>query len=351
MLLICPECKSAVQDNAGGCPECGCPMAFIRDHQPKPATEYSAYTDAGILEAAAAQGDINAMYWLGYCLYYGENEVDEDEDRSKELLTRAAQKGHLQAKTDLQAWFGHVVGSSSLYKPVNDPSAPLKDIFDQFDSMVVFDLETSGLNAEMDQIIEIAAIKVVSQNGRLQIADEVDEMVALPFGQRLSAKITELTGITNEMLRREGKPQEQVCGDFMRLVADENVLMVAYNAQFDMCFLGEFLRKHGHARKFQSLYALDAMTVFKDRREFPHKLADAIEAYRLGDSVENSHRAIDDAKSLLAVLQAMDKERPDLIKYINLFGYNPKYGVNGKPIPGITYKAQPYGNMCRLYES
>ena len=83
------------------------------------------------------------------------------------------------------------------------------------------------------------------------------------------------------------------------------------------------------------------MTIFKDRREFPHKLADAIEAYHLGDSVENSHRAIDDAKSLLAVLQAMDKERPDLIKYINLFGYNPKYGVNGKPIPGITYKAQP----------
>ena len=168
------------------------------------------------------------MYWLGYCLYYGENEVDEDEDRSKELLTRAAQKGHSQAKTDLQAWFGHVVGSSSLYKLANDPSAPLKDIFDQFDSMVVFDLETSGLNAEMDQIIEIAAIKVVSQNGRLQIADEVDEMVALPFGQRLSTKITELTGITNEILRREGKPQEQVCGDFMRLVADENVLMVAY---------------------------------------------------------------------------------------------------------------------------
>ena len=70
MLLICPECKSAVQDNAGGCPECGCPMAFIRDHQPKPATEYSAYTDAGILEAAAAQGDINAMYWLCYFLDY-----------------------------------------------------------------------------------------------------------------------------------------------------------------------------------------------------------------------------------------------------------------------------------------
>ena len=194
-------------------------------------------------------------------------------------------------------------------------------------------------------------IQIISAEFQLQIVDEVDEMVALPFGQRLSAKITELTGITDETLRRAGKPQEQVCRDFMRLVAEENVLMVAYNAQFDMCFLGEFLRKHGHAQKFQSLYALDAMTVFKDRREYPHKLADAIEAYHLGDSVENSHHAIDDAKSLLAVLQAMDKERPDLIKYINLFGYNPKYGINGKPIPGITYKAQPYGNMYRLYEN
>ena len=351
MLLICPECESAVQDNVKYCPGCGCPMAYIKDHQPKPATEYSAYTDPDILEAAATQGNVNAMYWLGYCLYYGENEFDEDENRSKELLSRAAQKGHSQAKADLQAWFGHVGGNSSLYKSVNEPVGPLKDIFDRFDSMVVFDLETSGLNAETEQIIEMAAIKVVSQNGQLQIVDEVDEMVALPFGQRLSAKITELTGITDETLRRAGKPQEQVCRDFMRLVAEENVLMVAYNAQFDMCFLGEFLRKHGHAQKFQSLYALDAMTVFKDRREYPHKLADAIEAYHLGDSVENSHHAIDDAKSLLAVLQAMDKERPDLIKYINLFGYNPKYGINGKPISGITYKAQPYGNMYRLYEN
>lgn len=269
MLLICPECESAVQDNLKCCPECGCPTAYIKDHQPKPAAEYSAYTAPDILEAAAAQGNADAMYWLGYCLYYGENEFGEDEACSKKLLSEAAQKGHSQAKADLQAWFGHMGGNTSLYQSANELIGPLKDIFDWFDSIVVFDLETSGLNAETEQIIEMAAIKVVSQNGQLQIVDEVDEMVALSFGKRLSTKIIELTGITDETLQRAGKPQEQVCRDFMRLVTDENVLMVAYNAQFDMCFLGEFLRKHGQMQKFQSLYALDAMTVLTEQRIKP----------------------------------------------------------------------------------
>ena len=351
MFLICPECKTPMEDNTKFCPKCGCPMAYIKEHQPPPAAGYSAYTDPNILEAAVAQGNADAMYWLGYCLYYGENELEENEDRSKDLLSMAAQRGHAQAKADLHAWFGTPKSSNAANRFASESIGPLRGLFDRFDSIIIFDLETSGLNAETEQIIEMAAIKVVSQNGQLRIVDEVDEMVALPFGQRLSSKITELTGITDETLRRAGKPQEQVCKDFMQLVSDDKVLMVAYNAQFDMCFLGAFLRRHGKAQKFQSLHALDAMTVFKDRREYPHKLADAIEAYHLGDTVTNSHRAIDDTKSLLAVLQAMDEERSDLVNYIDLFGYNPKYGINGSCIPGIRYKAQPYGNVHRLYEN
>jgi hypothetical protein len=49
-------------------------------------------------------------------------------------------------------------------------------------------------------------------------------------------------------------------------------------------------------------------------------------------------------------MQAMDAERDDLGKYINLFGFNPKYGLEGEPIGTITYKPQGYDPGRPLYE-
>ena len=87
------------------------------------------------------------------------------------------------------------------------------------------------------------------------------------------------------------------------------------------------------------------MTVLKDRKEFPHRLNHAVEHY--GIEEVNFHRAIDDTKALYNVVQAMVKERPDLEEYINIFGYNPKYGVSGPVFPFITYKRQ-YFNRCMV---
>ena len=92
---------------------------------------------------------------------------------------------------------------------------------------------------------------------------------------------------------------------------------------------------------------LDALSVFKDRRNPPHKLIDAVEKYEL--KKVNFHRAIDDTKALHAVTLAMKHERNDLKGYINIFGYDPKYGV-GKEFPFITYKRQPYHNRGLLPE-
>ena len=46
----------------------------------------------------------------------------------------------------------------------------------------------------------------------------------------------------------------------------------------------------------------------------------------------------------------MAAERDDLERYVNLFGYHPKYGVSGKPIGSVTYCAQPYEDHPPLYE-
>ena len=63
----------------------------------------------------------------------------------------------------------------------------------------------------------------------------------------------------------------------------------------------------------------------------------------------NSHRAVDDVLATLAVMEEMDRERDDLLSYVNLFGYNPKYGVEGKPIGSVRYKPQPYDPVKPLY--
>ena len=65
----------------------------------------------------------------------------------------------------------------------------------------------------------------------------------------------------------------------------------------------------------------------------------------------NSHRAVDDVLATAAVMEAMEAERSDLERYINLFGYNPKYGLEGKPIGSVTYKPQRYDPPCPLYET
>jgi hypothetical protein len=59
---------------------------------------------------------------------------------------------------------------------------------------------------------------------------------------------------------------------------------------------------------------------------------------------------VDDVLATLEVMKAMELEKPDLERYVNLFGYNPKYGIDGKPIGSVTYRPQPYDPVKPLYE-
>ena len=129
-----------------------------------------------------------------------------------------------------------------------------------------------------------------------------------------------------------------------------NTLLLAYNAQFDLNFLFHFLRPYDRVSVLRLPRFLDALTVYKDRRDYPHKLCNAIEAYALEDSAVNSHRAVDDARATVALLQAMAAEKNDLLRYLDLFGTHPKYGVSGRKISSVTYRTQPYQRTAPLYE-
>ena len=129
-----------------------------------------------------------------------------------------------------------------------------------------------------------------------------------------------------------------------------NTLLLAYNAHFDLSFLFYLLMRSGDATILKGKDKLDLLTVYKDRKPYPHKLCNAIAAYNLSGKVVNSHRAIDDVLATVAVMEAMADELDDLDRYINLFGYNPKYGIDGKPIGSVTYKPQSYDPRAPLYQ-
>ena len=156
-------------------------------------------------------------------------------------------------------------------------------------------------------------------------------------------------GITDEEIANRGIPKEQVCRDIADMISGRTLLL-AYNAHFDLSFLYYFLRGHGDPTILKGKDKLDLYTVYKDRRPFPHKLCNAIEAYGLAGQVVNSHRAVDDVLATVAVMEEMEKEKDDLMRYVNLFGYNPKYGIDGKPIGSVTYKPQQYDPPKPLYE-
>ena len=176
-------------------------------------------------------------------------------------------------------------------------------------------------------------------------------LIRLPQGHRLPPFIVDLTGITDEELAQKGVSEEEAGTAFCRLLEGATrPLLVAYNAQFDLNFLYWFLKKSGNAQILRLPRFLDALTVYKDRRDYPHKLCNAIEAYHLEDEAVNSHRAVDDARATVRLLEEMAREKNDLHCYIDLFGTHPKYGINGRKISSITYKPQPYQRTIPLYE-
>ena len=228
--------------------------------------------------------------------------------------------------------------------------ANLETLFSKYDRLVLFDTETTGLSYSRDEIIEFAAVAVEQVEGVPKVVQEYDELVALSPGGFVPPKIQELTGITTQDLREKGLPKTRVCQDIARLIQG-NTLLLAYNAHFDLSFLFYMLLRDGDPAILKGKDKLDLLTVYRDRHSYPHKLASAIDQYGLTGKVVNSHRAVDDVIATVAVMEEMEKEKADLEKYINLFGYNPKYGIEGKAIGSVTYKPQPYNPRLPLYEA
>ena len=64
----------------------------------------------------------------------------------------------------------------------------------------------------------------------------------------------------------------------------------------------------------------------------------------------NSHRAIDDVLATVEVMKAMEREKDDLISYVNIFGYLAKYGCDGKKIRSVRYRPQGFEPGTPVYQ-
>ena len=152
---------------------------------------------------------------------------------------------------------------------------------------VVFDVETTGLRAGKDTIIEIGAVKIKDGN----ITDRFNEFIAP--GRKLPKVIVELTGITDEML--EGAPkEEEVLKRFLAWVSEAP--MIAHNAQFDISFISSAMDRYKLGVLTNTV--LDTMSLARMLNpEWPnHKLQTLTKKYNVPWDETQHHRADYDAE-------------------------------------------------------
>ena len=162
-------------------------------------------------------------------------------------------------------------------------------------TFVVFDVETTGLDPETCEIIEIGAVKV--SGGRII---EKFQTLVRPKTQ-ISSLITEITGIDNEMV--ENAPRiETVIKDFFLFT--KNTILAGYNVNFDVKFIQAAARKEGF--KFEN-EVQDVMVLARQKVvSSNYKLGTVVKALNL--TLDNAHRAFFDALATAEVMLALSKE-------------------------------------------
>ena len=159
-------------------------------------------------------------------------------------------------------------------------------------SFIVFDIETTGLHAGNDEIIELAAIKI----------DDINSSTHRTFNalikpkKSIPANITKLTGITNDMVSN-ADDINIVLKDFCEFI--EDYTLVGHNIDFDVKFVNN---KANKAKiEFKNKKLIDTLPLA--RKAFPdlsnHKLSTLVK--HIGIDVDRSHRAFDDVKATLFV--------------------------------------------------
>lgn len=210
------------------------------------------------------------------------------------------------------------------------------------DEYVVFDIETTGFSSKNDKIIEIGAVKLKDGEIVDSFSTFVDPKVNIPY------KITELTSITQNMVN--GQPTiDEVLPKFMEFVG--NSVLVAHNAAFDVGFIKKNLMDMGKTLKNPVMDTVPlARYLYPDLKKVKLNLV----AKHLGISLENHHRAVDDAKATAEILKFSFKKMKEEMDIHDVKTLNEKYlsniDVKKLPLHHIIILAKNQTGIKNLYK-
>ncbi len=207
---------------------------------------------------------------------------------------------------------------------------------------VVFDIETTGFSSQNDKIIEIGAVKIKEGSIIDRFSKFVNPGIPIP------ANIVELTSITDEVVRNE-ESIDVVLKDFIAFIGDS--VLVAHNASFDISFI----------RKNASDLNMTFENSVLDTLELSRYLYPELKRYKLnvvakhlGISLENHHRAVDDAEATAEILLYSFKKIKEDKGLYNLSDLNEEFlkniDIKKMPVYHIIILARNQKGLKNLYK-
>ncbi|HDS09582.1 MAG TPA: single-stranded-DNA-specific exonuclease RecJ, partial [Firmicutes bacterium] len=176
----------------------------------------------------------------------------------------------------------------------------------------IVDIETTGFNPGTDEIIEIGAYKVKNN----LVVDRFHRLIKP--GRRLSEEIIEITGITDELLSREGDTPDKVIREFLDFF--DGSVFVAHNAGFDWSFLEKSLRKFTGKKLEPKI--MDTVPMIRSQLPGLSSLKLQAVADYLKINAGRYHRAMNDVDVLFRIFVELRRLRYpakiDVFRYLDL---------------------------------
>lgn len=162
---------------------------------------------------------------------------------------------------------------------------------------VILDIETTGLSAEKDNIIEVGAIEI--RNG--EIAREFGRLIR--YNGIIPEIVKDMTGINENMLKEKGDDISEVLKELFEFISGKAVLI--YNAPFDLGFLEKEAERN--ELEFPYINSKDLLTEARNKIDkLENYKLDTVAGY-LGVCGKQKHRAVDDCKYLYEVYAKLNE--------------------------------------------